>query len=252
MGKYTEILLLNPDNGLPVIDVHEYRGVLPEEQTLNYADVAKYHRDLADKKVSNDQLNDMLDNLLRQPIMESAYRRNGIAPSQVDDFIAQGKKLPEFDRKSIIDLNFRSYGNAALSEKGYDDGDNNWKLTISGEKEWDNLGKELIDYPSLKHLSFKMKQSAENTAPEVKPIEKEGFGKKIKRWFEKRKIDTKGMKNVAAGLAAAVILTPAAMKLMKLTAKEDFAKIAKNEQKTAQSQTQDMSKVYDMNKNVRS
>lgn len=251
MGKYTEILLLNPDNGLPVIDVHEYRGVLPEEQTLNYADVVKYHSDLADKKVSNEQLNDMLDNLLHQPVMESAYRRNGIMPSQVDDFIAQVKRLPEFDRKSIIDLSFRSYGNAALSEKGYNDDGNNWKLTISGEKEWDNLGKELIDYPSLKHLSFKIKQSAENTAPEVKPIEKEGFGKKIKHWFEKRKIDTKGMKNIAAGIAAAVVLTPVAMKLLNLTADKDNAKIAKAVKAPQQNQ-QNTGNIYDMNQNVRS
>ncbi len=243
--KNMEIIHTNPENGNPVVDVHEYRDVLAHEQTLNHKEVFEY---FASVTANPHKVDEMLDNLFHQPAMEQAYRLSRIDPDYVEDFIAGVKKFPEIDKRNLINEFYASYARAASAEEGFVDG----LSSISGN-EWQSLSENLAKRPNLKHLSLRMMEPAENILPpDVKPIEKEGFGKKIMRWFEKKKVDTKGMKNIAAGIAAAVVLTPAAMKLMKLTAKEDFAKIAKNEQKSAQQNNQDMSKVYDMNKNVRS
>ena len=237
-----DIIQIDQNSGNPVIETHEYRDVLQKEQTLNHKEVFDYFSTV-DKNPH--KVDEMLKNLFYQPAMENAYRVSRIEPEDVNGFIAQVLKLPEIDKRNLINDFYASYANAAKANDGFVNG----LPTISGEKEWNALGENLTRYPNLKHLQWKLEndKALEQPAPE-----KIGWGKKIMRWFEKKNIDTKGIKNIAAGVVATVILTPAAMKIMQMTADKDNAKIAKTEQKALQNTNQDMSKVYDMNQNVRS
>ena len=240
----------SPDMEHPLVNVHEYRGILQEQQTINHKEMHEYFATVNSKP---EKVDAMLEDLFHQPAMESVYRRNGIEPGHVDDFIAQIKKFPEIDKRNLLNPFYAAYAYAAKAQEGFVDGIS----SISG-KEWDNLPEQLMRHLNIKHLQWKIENgnnAAENiVSPDVAPIkdEKVGFGKKIMRWFEKRKISIKGMKSIAAGVAAAVVLSPAAMKLLNLTADKDNAKIAKTEQKAPQSQKQSMAKVYDMSQDIRS
>lgn len=200
-AKYMDIILFNPDNGKPIIDVHEYHGVLPEEQTLDNPDVNKYHSDLAENKVSSKQLNDMLDNLMRQPAMESSYRRSGIKPEQINDFIAQVKRLPEIDKRHLIDMFWASYGKAAHAEEGYVNG----KLIISGKKEWNDLGRELVNYPNLKNIIRSIEKRKAENQPAPKE-EKLSFTQKVMRYIKDKALGT--VKTLATGTCEDIKMAP--------------------------------------------
>lgn len=141
----------------------EYSAVLPAEQTLNHADVEKYFQEFyAGKTPSKEKADQMVEDLLRQPIMADIYRKNNIRPSEVSEFIETIKAAPMKVKGDIITQFWTAYGTAAHSNAEELDG-----LRIGDKKEWTALNVKL-DTPKGNFLTAHMKRfkkSKEAPAP---------------------------------------------------------------------------------------
>ena len=201
------------------INLGEYRAVLPAEQTANFSEVKKVFDDLAFRRKTEDQCGDMLEKYYRQPIMAGLYRKNGIEPEQVEDFIQFVKK--DYPQKGALVNGFYGvYGQAAHAQEGFENGE----LKVEGKKELEKLALLLensatINNPMRRFVDAQKQKEAElNTASSaIKDI-------------------VKGAKVIAAGVVAAIALTPLAQRLMKITAKEDMQKVEARQKQLAKQQ----------------
>jgi DNA-binding Lrp family transcriptional regulator len=231
--------------GYPLMKSDEYSSVLLAEQKLNYMDINKFS-DVTPKEFNNeDRMNRILAEILQQPIMAGVYRKNGIKPNEVYDYIGSVQMSSIEDKKDILKQVWIAYAHAAHNnDRAEGDKFNGLKIENS---ECNELEKRLSD--PISKLTKSMKQFKAEQAKEItREIPTSSFGKKIVDWFKKNE---KNAKTIAVGVVTAVVLTPAAQKLMQLTAKDDFSKITKTEQKTQQQNNQNMSRIYtDISKHI--
>lgn len=216
----------NPMMPHPIIERGEFSAVLPAEQTVNFAEVQKAYDAQAAKKLSEKQRGDILEEFYRQPIMAGMYRKNGIKPEQVDDFIQYLKN--DFPRKDVLIDNFYgTYGQAAHAQEGFENG----KLKVAGE-EWRTLEDMLKKSPTL-NSPMRQFVSAQKEAEKEQNTTSSAI-----------KDIVKGAKVIATGIVAAIALTPLAQRLMKITAKEDMQKVEAYQKKMAK--MANMQKTADM------
>ncbi len=172
------------------IERGEYSAVLPAEQTLNHANVEKYFQDFyTGKNPSKEKADQMIENLLRQPVMASVYRKNKIKPNEVEDFIESVKAAPMKVKGDIITQLWTAYGNAAHSNVSELDG-----LRIEDEKEWIALDTEL-NSPSGNFLNINMKRFAQSKkAPEPQKL---SFTQKVMHYVKHKGLEA--FKTIATG-----------------------------------------------------
>ena len=165
------VQVIEDPQGNLLIERGEYSAVLPAEQTVNHSNVEKYFEDVYTRDgVSEEKINQMLDNLLRQPIMASVYRKNKIKPEQVDDFIENVTHSSPHNKGDLITQFWTAYGTAAHSEFSEVEG----KLKVEG-KEW-NAVEVGLNKPG--YLSANMRKF--NTSKEVPAATKLSFAQKVK------------------------------------------------------------------------
>jgi len=209
----------------PVLQAGEYKDVLKPQQTLNFQEVAKFEQKAGSDNTPTSEMNAMLEDILRQPIMSGAYRQNGIAPQQVEQFIETVKQFPNNRKERMIRQVSALYGLAAHS-KTSESSLTTLKVT---ESEWYPLVSSLANASTLRQP---MKEFVTN---HKSPEKAKSAGEKIQNWFKEKAADTK---TIAAGIVAAVILTPAARHLLSLTAKEDMKKMEINPKQAAKTNTE--------------
>lgn len=208
----------NPMAPYPIVERGEYRAVLPAEQTLNYKEVEQYYNAISKPRtLKAGQVDEMLDNLFKQPIMASVYRQHDIKPEQVEEFIETVKQKPETKKMSLIDQFYASYGLAAHSIDGFKKGE----LSIAGPREWNALEANLRQAATIN-------KEIELFAKAQQPIEKtKTTSEKVQNWV-------KDAATIATGVVASVLLTVGAQKLFKLTAKDDMKKVEAQQKQLSQ------------------
>ena len=151
------IIGTNPKTNNPIFDVGEYKDVLPMEQTLNYENISKYVKATLSKNDDN-ELNAAIENIFRQPIMAGVYRKNGLKPEYVDEYIESRKQQPMGPKISMMLYLGVIYNSAAKSMEEEIN-----KPRISGYREWLSLEVAFNSSNSatLPMKSFVGKKSAE-------------------------------------------------------------------------------------------
>ena len=195
----------------PVLQAGEYQGVLKPRQTLNYKELAMYEQKSGSGKASPDEMNAMLEDILRQPIMSHAYRRNGITPEQVDEFIETTKQLPDNAKDRMIRQTYSLYGSAA---RQYVVEDSVRTLKVGGEREWMPLATALANNATINQPMEKFAQ--------LKQAEASSKKKTVKQWLQEKATDATIL---VTGVVSAVAMTLGGKQLMKITANEDMAKV---------------------------
>lgn len=127
------IIGTNPKTGNPIFDVGEYKDVLPMEQTLNYENISKYVKATLSKNDDN-ELNAAIENIFRQPIMAAVYRKHGIKPEFVKEYI-ENRKQQSSDAKISMMMHIGSIYNDAANSMEEEIN----TPRISGYREWLSL-----------------------------------------------------------------------------------------------------------------
>ena len=168
----------------------EYSAVLPAEQTLNHVEVEKYFQKFyIGETPSKEEADQMVENLLRQPIMADIYRKNKIKPSEVSEFIETIKAAPMKVKGDIVTQFWTAYGNAARSNVEEING-----LKIGDKKEWTALNVELSDSRGnfLAAHMRRFKKSKEAPAPV-----KKSFTQKVMNYVKHKGLEA--IKTLATG-----------------------------------------------------
>jgi len=217
------------------VKLGEYRVALPAEQTINFSEVEKAFNAQAAKKLSEAQRGEILEKFYRQPVMAGVYRKNGIEPNKVKDFIKYVKE--DYPQKDVlIDGFYGAYGLAAHSNEGFKNG----KLDVEGT-EWKTLESNLkksitINSPMRQFIDIqKQKEKEMHTASSaIKDL-------------------AQGAKIIATGFVVAIAgLTPLGQRLIKLTEKEDMQKVEARQKQLAQKQNiQKTANIYISKDNVK-
>lgn len=151
----------NQQTGNPIFNVGEYKDVLQIEQTLNYENISNYVK-AALNKGDNEELDAAIENIFRQPIMAEVYRRNGLKPEFVDEYIASRRQQPAGAKTSMMLHLDAIYNDAANSmEEEFD------MPRISGNREWLSLEVKLTSSISatMPIKMFMEQKAAENQQP---------------------------------------------------------------------------------------
>lgn len=165
-----EIINVNPRTGNPIFKIDEYKDVLPMEQTLNYENIDKYVK-AAVNNGSEAELDAAIENVLRQPIMAGVYRKNGIKPEDVDEYIKGRLELPQSAKTTMIINLSEPYNYAASSEE-----EEIAQPRISGDREWISLEARLksstnITIP-MKRFALQQTEKAQPQKPQKSGLQK--------------------------------------------------------------------------------
>lgn len=152
-----EIIGENQQTGNPIFNVGEYKDVLQMEQTLNCDNISNYVKATLNKADSK-ELNTAIEHIFRQPIMAGVYRKNGLKPEYVDEYIESRKQQPMGPKISMMLHLGVIYNSAAKSMEEEIN-----KPRISGYREWLSLEVAFnsSDSATLPMKSFVGKKSAE-------------------------------------------------------------------------------------------
>ncbi len=150
----------NPQNGNPIFNVGEYKDVLPMEQTLNYENIDKYVK-AAVNNGSEAELDAAIENVFKQPIMAEVYRKAGIKPEMVDDYIKSRLELPHSAKTTLMINLGAPYHTAANDMESEID-----TPRISGDREWLSLETRL---KASANITVPMKSFAKQKSEEKQP-----------------------------------------------------------------------------------
>ncbi len=167
-----EIIGTSPKTGNPIFDVGEYKDVLSMEQTLNYENISKYVKATLSKN-DDDELNAAIENIFRQPVMVSAYRKHGIKPEFVDEYIESRKQQSPGAKISMMMYIEGIYNDAANSMEEEIE-----MPRISGSREWLSLElKFMLSFSATVPMKkFVAQKNAENKKTN---IQKTGWQKLV-------------------------------------------------------------------------
>ena len=170
-------------------------GAVKPQQTLNYEEVRKYSEAANLGMTSPLKLNEMLEDVLRQPIMSDFYAANKIKPEEVGKYVEDVKKLSESMKKNILTSMMTSYGNAAVSYQ------QEHKPVVNGQNEWIAMGGY---FNPTSAVIVSMKKF--NEAKEQKAGKKLSFTQKVMRYIKDKALGM--VKTLSTGTCDNIKMAP--------------------------------------------
>ena len=161
-------------------------GAVKPQQTINYEEIRKYSEAANLGLTSPLQLNAMLEDVLRQPIMSDFYAANQIKPEEVNDYIENVKQQTSSMKKNILTSLMTSYGQAAISYQ------QEHEPLVNGQNEWISLGGY---FSPVSAVAQSMKDFKEKKMQ--KANKKLSFTQKVMRYVKDKGI--KAVKTLATG-----------------------------------------------------
>lgn len=161
-------------------------GAVKPQQTINYEEIRKYSEAANLGLTSPLQLNAMLEDVLRQPIMSDFYAANQIKPEEVNDYIENVKQQTSSMKKNILTSLMTSYGQAAISYQ------QEHEPLVNGQNEWISVGGY---FSPVSAVAQSMKDFKEKKMQ--KANKKLSFTQKVMRYVKDKGI--KAVKTLATG-----------------------------------------------------